>query len=280
MKKVTVLFSTETNMKMFLYFLLICCFIFTGAVDLANATTYFGYNDFGGSYQDAEKSPTNSDDDLMCWAATASNVLNWTRWGDVYSTGANAEDDIFTYFQAHWTDVGGNMYFGVDWWFDGVNDSQGWSGWSQVDVPGGGFYDPPYFSDYYTWNSNDSSAMSNIDTYLHDGRGVGLGLSGPGGHAITCWGYEYDKVSGDYLGIYVTDSDDHKYEDGAADELRYYDVDYSSETWYLQNYYGQDDWYISEVHGLLQNPVPIPSAFWLLGSGLIAFAGIRRRLRN
>jgi len=27
-------------------------------------------------------------------------------------------------------------------------------------------------------------------------------------------------------------------------------------------------------------PVPLPSAIWLLGSGLIAFAGIRRRLRT
>ncbi len=26
--------------------------------------------------------------------------------------------------------------------------------------------------------------------------------------------------------------------------------------------------------------VPIPSAFWLLGSGLIAFAGVRRKLRK
>ena len=71
----------------------------------------------------------------MCWAAAASNILVWTGWGDIYSTD---EDNIFGYFQDHWTDSGALMEFGWDWWFDGTNPSQGWSGWSQVDDPGGG----------------------------------------------------------------------------------------------------------------------------------------------
>ena len=42
---------------------------------------YFGYQQYGGAWCDAEKSPSNDDDDdLMCWATTASSVLAWTGW--------------------------------------------------------------------------------------------------------------------------------------------------------------------------------------------------------
>lgn len=270
-------------MKKFLLFLAMLCFVFAATANSAYALSYYGYSDYGGTYQDAEKTAANTEDDLMCWAATASNMLNWTGWGDNLSAAGNAEDVIFGYFQDHWTDQGGNMFFGVDWWFDGSNDSQGWTGgWSQVDVPGGGFYLSESVNDYYTWSSSDSSALFNIDTYLHDGRGVGLTVQGTGGHAITCWGYEYDDVSGDYLGIYVTDSDDYKNTNPAPDVLRYYDVSYSSNTWYLQDFYGSNSWYISEVHGLLQKTgsVPEPATMLLLGSCLIGLAGFRKKFKN
>ena len=42
---------------------------------------YFVYNDYGGSWSDAEKNNVNTEDDLMCWAAASSNVLDWTGWG-------------------------------------------------------------------------------------------------------------------------------------------------------------------------------------------------------
>jgi hypothetical protein len=100
--------------------------------------SYMLIDEWGGTWHDAEKSPTNSEDDLMCWAAAASNVLQWTGWGAVL--GLDTADAIFDHFQDHWTDEGGLMEYGWDWWFDGTNPSQGWSGWSQVDVPGGGFH--------------------------------------------------------------------------------------------------------------------------------------------
>lgn len=229
-----------------------------GSQSFADATpvgsSYLLYENWGGTWCDAEKSPTNTEDDYMCWAATAANALQWTGWGRV--AGVNS-DDIFAYFQDHWTDEGGLMQFGWDWWFDGINDSQGWSGWSQVDVPGGGFYPEYTFYTYYDVESSDRNVLSAIDEFLRAGSCVGLGVYGPGGHAITCWGFNYDPNDPtNYYGIWVTDSDDSKSSTSPPDMLRYYEVSYNRITrkWYLQDFYGSDSWYIGEVEALAKLP--------------------------
>ena len=131
-------------------------------------TSYLLFEHWGGTWSDAEKSPSNTEDDLLCWAGAASNVLAWTGWGIV--DGLANTDDIFGYFQDHWTDQGGLMQFGWDWWFDGTNDSQGWSGWSQEDVQGGGFYPNENFSSFFTarattpWPSRRSTSTCTTGT--------------------------------------------------------------------------------------------------------------------
>ncbi len=240
-------------------------------------TDYFGYAEFGGTWCDAEKSPTNTEDDEMCWAATASNVLDWTGWGYAPSEGFSGTDDMFAYFQDHWTDVGGNMYYGWDWWFDGTNDKQGEGGWSQVDVAGGGFWEPPYnFDDYCHLQLDPDLAMSAIDDYLHAGYGVGLGLYDSGGHAVTCWGLRVDETTGDYLGVWITDSDDDKNDPTPEDQLQYYSVARSGGRWYLQDFYGTwDEWYIGEVQGV--EPVAEPAGLALLALGGVGVILRRRR---
>jgi len=220
-------------------------------------TSYLLYEHWGGTWLDAEKTPSNTEDDLMCWAAAASNVLAWTGWGAV--SGMTTSDDIFAYFQDHWTDQGGLMRYGWDWWFDGTNPSQGWDGWSQVDVPGGGFYPAENFNDYFYRTDLDSAALSAIDNYLRSGYGVSIGIYGPGGHAITVWGFNYNPSDpSDYYGIWVTDSDDSKFTDSPPDRLRYYEVEYSGGKWYLQNYYGSNSWYIGTVQALARKPGSTP----------------------
>ncbi len=107
------------------------------------STTYFIYDAYGGTWSDADKTSSNTDDDLMCWAAAASNVLAWSGWGDTVGDA----DDIFSYFQTYWSDDGGNSYYGWYWWFTGRNLTQGDYyddlGWSQVEKSGGG--------DFYTF---------------------------------------------------------------------------------------------------------------------------------
>lgn len=223
-------------------------------------SSYMLCDNWGGTWTDAEKLPDNSQDDLMCWAAAASNVLEWTGWGNV--AGMSNSDQMFTYYQNHWTDEGGLMEYGWDWWFDGTNPTQGSLTSSQVDVPGGGFHPDENFNDYYFSESSDRDVLSAIDTFTRAGYGVTLGLYGPGGHAITCWGFNYDPDDpSEYYGIWVTDSDDSKTSSDPADLLRYYEVQYQRgrRKWYLQDYYGTKDWYIGEVQALATMPdVPIP----------------------
>jgi len=209
--------------------------------------TYLIFNDWGGTWCDAEKSPTNSEDDDLCWAAAASNILEWTEWGVV--GGMSTSDDIFQHFQDHWTDVGGWPQYAWEWWFNGTSDAPGGS---IVDVPGGGdFYPSKEAASYYLESWIASDAMMKIDEYLHAGYGVTLLIYGPGAHAITCWGYNHNTSnSSDYLGVWITDSDDDKGSLSPPDRLRYYEVVQSAGSWYLQDYYGSDSWYIWGVEAL------------------------------
>jgi len=251
----------------------------------ATTETYMLTDHWGGTWADAEKSSDNSEDDLMCWAATASNVLEWTGWGNV--AGMTDTDQMFAYFQDHWTDEGGNMYYGWEWWFDGTNNVQGepWAsaGWSQVDVAGGGFYPSLTFEDYHHWDpvNAEADAMADIDAYLHAGYGVGLSISAGGsiGHAVTCWGFDYNPDTADYYtGIYLTDSDDNK--GGVAprpDTLRKYGLNYTGGEWHFVDYFGGDSYWITEVQGLEKNPIPEPVTLAGLFLGIGSLAGYLRR---
>ncbi|MCK4914046.1 MAG: PEP-CTERM sorting domain-containing protein [Planctomycetes bacterium] len=253
--------------------------IFVLSLPAAAIVDYMLYDNYGGTWCDAEKALGNNEDDYMCWAASASNVLEWTGWGNV--GGITNTDEMFGYFQDHWTDAGGMMEYGWDWWFDGTNTSQNWDGWSHVDVAGGGFYPTENFGDYFHSSSDDAVAMATIAGYLSSGYGTTLAVYKPKcGHAITVWGYKYGLNSSDYLGIWVSDSDDDKNGTGVRpNSLRYYDVSMSGGKWYIDGFYGSDEWYIGEVHGLaaVQGLAEVPEPTTILLFGLGGLALLRKR---
>ena len=86
------------------------------AIDLIGGDRYLLWEQYGGWWSDAEKTKTNEDDDLMCWAASASNVLEWTGWG--YTTETENADEIFQYTLQYWDDRSGWMTSHWYWWFN------------------------------------------------------------------------------------------------------------------------------------------------------------------
>ena len=99
-------------------------FVVVGTIALLTSSSFADvyniWDTWGGTWADAEKTNINTDDDLLCWAAATSNILEYTGWGQV--GGMTNTDDMFAHFQDHWTDQVGNSYYGFDWWFDGTND--------------------------------------------------------------------------------------------------------------------------------------------------------------
>ena len=98
-------------------------YTFTDVVSDHALEAFFRLLSSGGAYlrddwRDAEKSPTNPDDDWMCWAAAASNILDWAGWNVPLFDSAQ---DMFYTFQNSWTNAGGLMAYGWHWWFDGTS---------------------------------------------------------------------------------------------------------------------------------------------------------------
>lgn len=216
----------------------------------------------GGWWMDADKSSANHDDDLLCWAAVAGNLLSWGGWT---TDEEKTTDEIFRVFQRHWSDQNGNVKRALEWWFDGI-DPEEKRGWAGIDEPGGGDYWPEYdlsdFFEHFNYYKRDGTAlMPKLAELLSEGYAVGMGIIRPGssaGHNLTVWGYTLDD-DGEFSGVYVTDSDD------KAEMLEYYAVEkYYSQEWdeYVWRFksdgrYG--NWFLIILDGLLVNPHAEPA---------------------
>jgi hypothetical protein len=250
---------------------------FTG---LAGADTYYVYNQWGGTWHDANKN-WNGDSNL-CWAGAASNILAWAGRG---TPAYNTETAIFQYFKGNWTDQGGLPWVGWQWWFNGTNAAKDVPGYAQLTrSDSGNFWSGVTFDNYVheKWYSpadhQTSNLMATVDNYLHSGYGVTLGIYMPNGsdgwygHALTAWGFNYTGQGGSrtYSSIYVTDSDDH------VTALQNYLLswDATNQWWYLSNYL-DGGWHLADVEGLDQH-TPVPSSLLLLASGLLGLVGLRR----
>ncbi|KXB06930.1 hypothetical protein AKJ52_01315 [candidate division MSBL1 archaeon SCGC-AAA382C18] len=217
--------------------------VITGQSDTPTGNSYMLFEEHGGDWADAEKLPNNDEDDLLCWALTASNVLEWSGWGFV--SDFDSSDDMGDYFESHVTDSGSWVIYGWEWWFTGNLPYYG-MGWSYEDENGGDFWSDEYdYSEYTHMVDNSLKTMEAIDNYLHNGWGAGLSL---GDHAITVWGFNYDpsvdKTTNPhdyYLGIWVTDSDDNKSQSNPPDMLHYCEVEWddSYPGYYLIPSYGR-----------------------------------------
>ena len=253
-------------------------------------TSYMLTDHWGGTWSDAEKP---DDTNLMCWAASASNVLAWTGWGKV--AGMTTTDDIFAYTQNYWSDGAGLMHLEWKWWFDGSGRTSAPPGYSVIYQSGGGAFYPAADINSYrkVYQGQYAGMMQGIDDFFHEGRAVAIGIYGGllgGAHAVTIWGFNYDPNDPDhYVGIWITDSDDDKPLPGdppvdpasLPNALRYYEIEYraADAKWYLLAYGSQDDdyWWIGWVDSML--PIPEPATFVGVGLALCALRTYIRKRR-
>ena len=223
--------------------ILLCVLAVTAIVSASPAfgLSYFGYEQWGGTWSDVNKN--GNDDSLLCWAAAASNILEWTGWG---TPADSTEQNIFDEFKEHWTNKGGDPLYAWRWWLNGELPPTG-SEWAQVNVSGGGnYWSGVNFWDYYYQDTIKTSVMGSLSSYLKSGYGVTLGVYTNGGaHSLTAWGYDYDS-SGNYTAVWVSDSDDN------SSTMKRLSVSYNSGQWNLGDSYA--GWYIGDVGALGRNP--------------------------
>lgn len=260
----------------------------------------------------AETLYPNSDYDL-CWAATASNMLQWWqdrigpeyvsagtpngKWDAPYADRGQLE--IYKTFCENWTDAPGVIETGLAWWLDGSYFYKSYetelveAGASFVKegaVSTGGYFAGTLSSAravVRVWDFPGEATTADVAerlTYLFENDCmIGLAISNGGnvGHALTCWGVETDTDGG--VRVYYTDSDDCTTNTGSvgdtpAESLKSMAV--SAENGVVSFDYRDSAWRLETFTAILA-VVPEPSAFGLFaGAGALVFAALRRRRRR
>ena len=256
-------------MKRLLVFLLVFVFTVMFIANEANADIWARGVSQASGWFDAEKDSVDTDDDLLCWAASAANILKWSGWDAGYAN----EDDIFDFMNDNTHDAGGWQSWAWEWWFDGTQGSH-FGGSSHT-----GFYTTAeYNAAYdYEWDNADLDVALDIAAdWLENDYGVGIAVKDGCYHAVTLWGIDTCETTGDYLGVWITDSDNNKGgPDPRPNTLDYYDVFYGADDlWHLDGMCG--DAAIIEMDALAYVPVPGAVLLGLLGLGT---AGLKLRKR-
>ena len=166
------------------------------------------------SFIDTEKTTFSHNDDLLCWAAAASNTLQYAGW--LEPAGFGDSDDLLDRFTEDFEDGPFNVLSGYSWFLHGVCKPDRES--AKPKKTGSGAYLPEYH-----YGSLTEAVMLSLEwrdktlllqQRLREGCGVGIEVvfPGSGAHAISCWGYINDNSfdeddSRHYSALIVSDSD-------------------------------------------------------------------------
>lgn len=217
-----------------------------------------------------------------CWAATSANLLAFTGWDGGFTSGT----DIYGEFTDSFTDVFGNPYYGINWWFDGTNDAG--AGWPQASS-GFAYYTEALFNSAYGWDEDpagDIPVMDYVEYNMDNNRPwvMLVGYNNAGVHWLT--GYGTDDTDDDNVidGVYVTDSLD------GTSALQYQPLTYGDNRWYMNDY--NNDWYVISMGSLAMNSspyvapnekpsgVPEPATMLLLGTSLLGLAYFSKKRKQ
>ena len=186
-----------------------------------------------GGWYDVDKSSTDQRDNMMCYAASAANLIAWWQngeYGSQLTTSAPTKlNDIWTTYLDYSKNnaSGGDPLAAINWWISGVyvpvNEEE-----SQRSIfnplPADsekitlsvfdGFYYEQYGLNKDSLQEFLSVTTEYTDSYFGDllsgGAGVSLWLKSDVGnlsHAITLWGVDY-TADGKLSKLWITDSDD------------------------------------------------------------------------
>ena len=177
---------------------------------------------------DTEKTYTDDDDDDMCWAASTSNILAYTGWGA--QAGISDPDDLFELFINSFENKGGNAYYGLGWFFNGMDMGRYASNSSNFpkvkNYPNSGRYLPEYdfnaITDQFDLTEAGADGAAKLLMKLKSGCGASLNLEiyingeQQSGHAVTCWGFVTDTAypmtdKAHFKTVIITDSDSGSY---------------------------------------------------------------------
>ncbi len=208
-----------------------------GTNSACNVYDYFVFEEYGGTWSDVNKAWLG--DTLMCWAASAANLLNWSEWGEVptlENLPPQLLQQLFDNSTEYWTDKGSLLHYVWRWFFSNTAPQNLGPDWSTLEtlqeptsqntqqVDGGGHYSDSIFYNAYRsyWGDNSVEIVKSL---LHDGYAVSFltyqsmpeNLNKPDneGHALTVWGYRTYE-DGTIVGLWVTDSDDYQNPDFEA----------------------------------------------------------------
>jgi len=187
----------------------------------AAVVDYFVWQDYGGTWDDANKNTTRTDWSLYCWTGAAADVMPWTGW--VPNTLTDAQS-CFTYVADHWCDGSGYTTWMWQWYFNGFDPG---AGWARPDDPNtyGNFFPQYNVNDFVHTLAQTGDTMAQIEQQLRAGSAVTdltYGTTRGNGHYNAMWGFRKDTSTGQYVGIWITESDVDKNQPNPPKKLDYY----------------------------------------------------------
>lgn len=174
-------------------------------------------------------------DGMMCWAASASNLLHWwmiqnkeyiKKYDEKYGVNpwpkyprpstdftGNTTSKIFDFFRETCKDKSGSSHFGVNWFITGVSANIPVNN-ADVHQNFGGYFSKLFKSSDGLAKSEKSLYQDKFNQLVKDaflkkqGLGFTITLPGFGSHAMVIWGMEFD-ADGYASALYYVDNNDH-----------------------------------------------------------------------